>query len=46
MDDYITLYNVVDLRTLQYHSVAVIREKNAKFFIVVDEDRTDTEETY
>lgn len=29
----VTLYNVIDTRTNQFHSVAVVKEKNAKWFI-------------
>lgn len=31
--NYITLYNVIDIRTNQFHSVAIIKEKNRKWFI-------------
>lgn len=33
MDEYITLYNVIDTRTGQFHSVAVVKKKNAKYFV-------------
>lgn len=39
----IKLYNVIDIRTDQFHSVAVIKAKNAKWFIPADE--AETEET-
>ena len=29
----ITLYNVIDTRTGQYHSVAIVKERNAKYFV-------------
>ena len=29
----IRLYNVVDIRTGQFHSVAVVSQKNAKWFV-------------
>lgn len=29
----VTLYNVIDTRTNQFHSVAVVKEKNVKWFI-------------
>lgn len=29
----VTLYNVIDTRTRQFHSVAVVKEKNVKWFI-------------
>lgn len=33
----ITLYNVIDTRTNQFHSVAVVKEKNVKWFIPAEE---------
>ena len=36
MENYITLYNVVDTRTEQYHSIAIVKETNAKWFVQVD----------
>lgn len=27
------LYNVIDLRNMQYYSVAIVKAKNAKWFI-------------
>ena len=29
----VTLYNVIDIRTEQFHSVAVVKERNVKWFI-------------
>ena len=29
----ITLYNVIDIRTNQFHSVAIVKNKNAKWFV-------------
>ena len=29
----VTLYNVIDTRTNQYHSVAVVKERNVKWFV-------------
>ena len=42
----ITLRNVIDIRTNQFHSVAVIKAKNSKWFIpaVMDEDPEESEE--
>lgn len=31
----ITLYNVLDTRTNQVHSIAIIKEKNVKWFVPV-----------
>lgn len=33
----VTLYNVFDTRTNQFHSVAVVKEKNVKWFIPAEE---------
>ena len=33
----VTLYNVIDTRTGQHHSVAVVKERNAKWFIPADQ---------
>lgn len=30
--NYITLYNVIDIRTGKFHSVAVVSENKVKFF--------------
>lgn len=32
MDKLVKLYNVVDIRTQQFHSVAVVKERNAKYY--------------
>ena len=29
----VTLYDVIDIRTGQYHSVAIVKKRNAKWFI-------------
>ena len=29
----VKLYNVVDVRTNQFHSVAIVKERNVKYFI-------------
>lgn len=29
----VTLYNVIDTRTNQFHSVAVVKQRNAKYFV-------------
>lgn len=35
----VTLYNVIDTRTGQYHSIAIIKERNARWFVpFVEED--------
>lgn len=33
----VTLYNVVDIRTGQFHSVVVVKKRNAKWFVPFDE---------
>lgn len=42
----VTLFNVIDKRTNQFHSVAIISEKNLKWFeeVVVDENNISEEE--
>lgn len=40
----IILYNILDTRTNQVHSVAVIRESNAKWFVPVETDEQEGEE--
>ena len=42
----IKLYNVIDKRTNQFHSVAIISEKNLKWFeeVVVDGNNISEEE--
>lgn len=34
----ITLYNVIDRRTNQFHSVAIISDKNLKWFVEANND--------
>ena len=34
----IKLENVIDVRTGQYHSVAIVKERNAKYFVPADEE--------
>lgn len=31
----ITLYNVIDVRTGLHHSVAIVKERNARFYVPV-----------
>lgn len=33
----VTLYDVIDTRTGQYHSVAVVKERNVKYFVEAEE---------
>lgn len=33
----ITLYDVIDIRTGQHHSIAVVKQRNAKWFIEAEE---------
>lgn len=42
----IKLYNVIDKRTNQFHSVAIISDKNLKWFeeVVADENNISEEE--
>jgi len=37
----ITLYNVIDIRTGKRHSVAIVSEKNAKWFVPAEEEDHD-----
>lgn len=41
----ITLYNVIDMRTNKFHSVARIKQRDAKWFVPVEEegDKYETE---
>ena len=39
MDKKITMYNVRDTRTGKIHSVAVVSEKNAQYFVPVAEEQ-------
>lgn len=34
----IRLENVIDIRTGQFHSVAIVKERNAKYFIPANEE--------
>lgn len=29
----VTLYNVIDTRTNQFHSIAVVKQRNVKYFV-------------
>lgn len=31
--NYVTLVNVIDVRTGMFHSVAIVKEKNVRFFV-------------
>ena len=37
----ITLTNVIDIRTGLFHSVAIIKQRNAKYFIPAEGDHND-----
>lgn len=43
MDKLVRLENVIDTRTGKLHSVAIVKEKNVKWFIPVNEEE-DAEE--
>lgn len=32
-EEYVILYNVIDTRTGLHHSVAVVKQKNARWFV-------------
>lgn len=32
----VKLYNVIDTRTGNFHSVAVVKEKNVKYFVMAE----------
>lgn len=34
----VKLYNVIDTRTNQFHSVAIVHEKKVRFFVPANED--------
>lgn len=34
----VTLYNVIDIRTDQFYSVAIIKKRNAKWFIKAEDN--------
>lgn len=38
MKKYIKLYNVIDTRTNEFHSVAVVSEKNLRYFVPMVEN--------
>lgn len=40
----ITLHNVVDRRTNQFHSVAIISDKNLKWFVEANEEQNNISE--
>ena len=40
----VTLYNVRDLRTNQFHSIAIVKERNVKWFIPVTIGESEEEE--
>jgi hypothetical protein len=33
MNEYVTLYDVIDIRTNKYHSVVSVKQKYAKYFV-------------
>ena len=35
--NYVTLHNVIDTRNGQFYSVAIVKEKNARYFIPADQ---------
>lgn len=38
MNQTVTLYNVIDTRTGKYHSVVIIKERMARYFVPADEE--------
>ena len=38
MNEMITLYNVIDTRTNQFHPVAIVSKRNVKWFIPIEEE--------
>ena len=36
--DRVTLYNVIDTRSGQYYSVAVVKQRYVKYFVPVNEE--------
>ena len=40
----ITLYNVIDTRTDKFHSVVIVRQRDAKWFVKAEEE-TETADT-
>lgn len=39
----VTLYNVLDTRTEKIHSVAIVSEKNVKWFVPIVKEETEAE---
>ena len=37
----VTLYNVIDIRTGQFHSVAIVKKRNAKWLRPAEEDNNE-----
>lgn len=37
----VTLYNVIDTRTNQFHSVVIVSQRKAKFFVPAEENEAD-----
>lgn len=37
----VTLHNVIDTRTNQFHSIAIVKERNAKWFVEVEDESED-----
>ena len=42
--DTVKLYNVIDTRTNQFHSVAIVKERNARWFVPANEAEQIVEE--
>lgn len=40
----VTLRNVIDTRTGKHHSIAIVKEKNARYFVPADEMESEEEE--
>lgn len=36
----VTLYNVVDIRNNQFHSIAIVKERNAKWYVPVEAEES------
>lgn len=44
MKRYVRLQNVIDTRTDKHHSVAIVEEKNARYYVpYVEEEEDETE---
>lgn len=39
--DYVTLYSVKDIRTNLIHSVAIVKARNARFYVPVEDEQSD-----